>query len=357
MKKCLILSLGMIAGILGAIPDGEAGRIDRTARIDSIVAGAHEKGVLNGSILVAENGKILYRKAVGTANVDWDIPCSLDTKFHCFSISKQFTAMLGMMMVAEEKLRMDGTLADYLPFFRKDTGKRIKVRQLFCHTHGVPYVSYNRLPYRNRLDKEAFFKTYYSEDLLFEPGTGFAYGDGFDILAAVIEVVSGKAFEQLMKERIFEPLGMDDTGFWHADRNIKKMAVNYRGNLEAKAEALYEMPLNGSCAMYSTVEDLYKWQRALAENRLLPVPYRNEMLRVQADFGRPYGYGFDISELDFSGKKRKVVWHEGGNSALISWAVEDDLLVIILGNVGGENGKLGREIMAVLYGEEGFSGR
>lgn len=346
MAPILIMAAGMLFGTFG----NDVARREEAAQIDLLVTGYQNRGLLNGTVLVAEKGRIIYRRAVGTANMDWDIPCGTDTKFHCFSISKQFTAMLGMMMVAEGKLRMDGTVADYLPFFRKDTGERIKVRHLFCHTHGIPYVSYNRLPYRNKLDKEAFFKAYYSDDLLFEPGTGFAYGDGFDVLAAIIEVVSGKPFESLMSERIFEPLNMGDTGFWHAGRNIRKMAVNYRDNLDSRAESLYEMPLNGSCALYSTVDDLYKWQRALMENRLLPRKYQDEMLRVQVDFGRPYGYGFDLSEVDFCGRKRKLVWHEGGNSALLSWVTEDDLLVILLNNVGGENVRVGREIMDILYG-------
>lgn len=351
MIKTLAMILVMTAGMLPGASAGQTGRDKRIERIDSLVAGYHENGLLNGAVLVAEKGRILYRRALGTANVDWNIPCSLDTKFHCFSISKQFTAMLGLMMVAEGKLKLDGTVAEYLPYFRKDTGERIAVRQLFCHTHGIPYVSYNRLPYRNKLDKEAFFKAYYSEDLLFEPGSDFAYGDGFDVLAAIIETVSGKAFEQLMRERIFEPLDMNDTGFWHAGRNVGRLAVNYRDSLDAKAETLYEMPLNGSCALYSTVDDLYKWQRALADNRLLPRKYQDEMLRVQVDFGRSYGYGLDVSEIDVGGRKRKVVWHEGGNSALLLWATEDDKLVILLNNIGGENLRVGREILAVLYSE------
>lgn len=330
-----------------------ASRDDRAARIDTLVMACHGNGLLNGSVLVAERGRVIYRKAAGTANVEWDIPCGLDTRFAIFSISKQFTAMLGLMMVAEGKLDLEARVTDYLPYFRKDTGSRIKVRHLFSHSHGLPYASYHRLPYRNRLDKEAFFKAYYSEDLAFEPGHGFLYGDGFDLLAAIIEVVAQKPFESLMQERIFTPLQLTETGFWHASANIKRMATNYRESLRLKSEPLYEMPLNGSCALYSTVGDLFKWQRALAENRLLPREYQDQMFRVQVNFGRPYGFGFDVSELEFAGRRKRVVWHEGGASAILLWSLDDDKVVILLNNFNGENLRVGREIMNILYGGPG----
>ena len=322
----------------------------RAAEIDRFVTACYGEGLLNGTVLVAERGRVIYQKALGTANVEWEIPCALDTRFSIFSISKQFTAMLGLMMVADGRLDLDASVTDYLPYFRKETGSKIRVRHLFSHSHGIPYVSYDRLPYRNRLDKEAFFKTYYSQDLAFEPGRGFLYGDGFDILAAIIEEVSQKPFETLMRERIFEPLQLRETGFWHASANIKRMAANYRTSLELKSEPLYETPLNGSCALYSTVGDLFKWQRALAENRLLTKEYQDRMFQVQVDFGRPYGLGFDVSELEFAGQKKRVVWHEGGASAIFFWALDDDKLVILLNNFNGENYKVSREIMNILYG-------
>ena len=169
-------------------------------------------------------------------------------------------------------------------------------------------------------------------------------------MAAIIEEVSQKPFETLMRERIFEPLQLRETGFWHASANIKRMAANYRTSLELKSEPLYEMPLNGSCALYSTVGDLFKWQRALAENRLLTKEYQDRMFQVQVDFGRPYGLGFDVSELEFAGQKKRVVWHEGGASAIFFWALDDDKLVILLNNFNGENYKVSREIMNILYG-------
>jgi len=338
--------LGMF--ILTAIqPDAFAA--DKAAKIDQLIAACHDSGLINGAILVAEKGRVIYHKAIGTANVEWDIPNAPDTRFSLFSISKQFTAMLAMMMVQEGKLRLDGKILDYLPYFRKDTGERITVHQLLCHTHGIPYVSYNKLPYRNKLSKEAFFREYYGGDLEFAPGSGFAYGDGFDILAAIVEVVSGRPFEALMRERIFDPLGMKDSGFAHARKNVRKHASDYTDSLDLKGEPLYELPLNGSSALYSTVDDLFRWDRALAENRLLAKRFQDLMFSVQADFGRPYGYGFDIAELDFGQQKKKVAWHEGSGSAIIFRSLEDNNLVILLNNILGENVLVSREIMNILY--------
>ncbi len=347
-KKWNIFPILLAAAVVVATQSA-AFAADKAARIDKLITACHENGLINGAILVAEKGKVIFRKAIGTANVEWDIANGLDTRFSLFSLSKQFTAMLAMMMVEEGKLRLDGKILDYLPYFRKDTGERITIHQLLCHTHGIPYVSYNKLPYRNKLAKEAFFLEYYGVDLEFAPGSSFKYSDGFDILAAIVEVVSGRPFETLMQERIFDPLGMKDSGFVHVSRNIRKHASDYSDSLAVKGEALYELPLNGSSALYSTVDDLFRWDRALAENRLLAKRFQDMMFSVQADFGRPYGYGFDIAELDFGQQKKRVAWHEGSGSAIIFRSLADGNLVILLNNILGENVLVSREIMNILY--------
>jgi len=347
-NKRILFPILLGAFILVVVQPG-AYAADKAAKIDELIAACHDNGIVNGAILVAEKGRVIYRKAIGTANMEWDIPNAPDTRFSLFSISKQFTAMLALMMAQEGKLRLDGNILEYLPYFRKDTGGRITVHQLLCHTHGIPYVSYNKLPYRNKLSKEAFFREFYSGDLEFAPGSGFAYGDGFDILAAIVEVVSGRPFEALMQERIFDPLGMKDSGFLHARRNTWKHASDYADSLGVKGEPLYELPLNGSSALYSTVDDLFRWDRALAENTLLEKRFQDMMFSVQADFGRPYGYGFDVAEVDFGGRKKKVAWHEGSGTAIIFRSLEDGNLVILLNNILGENILVSREIMNILY--------
>lgn len=344
-NRVLVLFMGLVVS-LAAVSQGPT-EDKRIEKLDAMMRSYHEQGLINGTVLLAEKGRVLYRQAFGLANVEWNIPNQVDTKYTLFSISKQFTAMLGMMMVAEGKLNLDSRLIDYLPWFRKDTGEKIRIRHLFSHSHGIPYVSYNRLPYRNKLDKIEFMKAHYFQDLAFEPGQGFEYGDGFDILAAVIEAVSKKPFEQLMKERILEPLQMADTGFWRARENIVRHAADYADSLNHKAEALYEMPLNGSCALHSTVDDLFKWYMALRGNVLIAQSFRDQMTRVQVDFGRPYGFGFDVAD-SFAGKtERKVVWHEGGASALFLWAIDEDRLVVLLNNVHGDNLRIGGEVLAL----------
>ena len=348
MKKAnIFLACALSANIVFGFQSAAAR--DKAAEIDKFLSACHDNGLVNGAILVAEKGRVIYRKAIGTANMEWDIPNGLETRFSLFSISKQFTAMLALMMVEEGRLKLDGTVLEYLPYFRKDTGRRVTVHHLLCHTHGIPYVSYNKLPYRNKLSKEDFFREYYSGDLEFEPGKGFKYSDGFDILAAIVEVVSGKPFEALMQERIFDPLEMKDSGFYHVKRNIQRHATDYADSINVKSEALYELPLNGSSALYSTVDDLFRWDRALAENRLLSRRFQDMMFSVQADFGRPYGYGYDIAELDFGRQKKKMAWHEGSGSAIIFRSLEDGNLVILLNNILGENFLVGREIMNILY--------
>ena len=117
---------------------------DKAAKIDELMTRIVENRQFNGSVLVAENGKVIYKKGFGYANMDWKIPNKPDTKFRIASITKQFVAMQIMQLVEEEKIKLDGKLIDYLPDYRKDTGEMITIHHLLTHTSGIP--SYTGLP-------------------------------------------------------------------------------------------------------------------------------------------------------------------------------------------------------------------
>src|SRR4026209_409066 len=107
-------------------------------KIDGLMKQYYEYGQFNGSILVADKGKIIYEKGFGMANMEWAIPNQPDTKFRIGSVTKQFTATLILQLVEEGKLTLDTTLAKALPYYRQDTGARVTIHQLPAHTSGIP---------------------------------------------------------------------------------------------------------------------------------------------------------------------------------------------------------------------------
>src|ERR1700690_2914883 len=130
-----ILSL-LIASILSS---GQSQSANSAAlRIQQIMKTRSDAGDFSGTVLVAREGRILYDGAFGLANKEWDIPNDLRTKFEIGSMTKQFTALLVLQFVNEGKIRLDGHLSDYLPYYRQETGRRVTISQLLSHTSGVP---------------------------------------------------------------------------------------------------------------------------------------------------------------------------------------------------------------------------
>src|SRR6266446_8440843 len=196
---------------------GAAFAQDKAGKIDQLISLYNKYGQFNGSALVADNGKVIYQKGVGLANMEWNIPNTPGTKFRLGSITKQFTATLILQLVEQGKIKLDGKLSDYLPDYRKDTGAKVTIHNLLSHTSGVP--SYTSLPgffsnvSRNPFAVDDFIKKYASGDLEFEPGTKFVYSNsGYFLLGAIIEKVTGKPYEQVLRGKHLRSAGNEKHG-------------------------------------------------------------------------------------------------------------------------------------------------
>ncbi len=331
---------------------------DKAAQIDALLNAYHRRDEFNGTALVAEHGRIILQKGYGLANREWGIPNTPETKFRLGSITKQFTAMLVLQLAAEGRLRLDGTISDYLPYYRKDTGSRVTLHHLLTHTSGIPSYTnrewMERGLFRHPHAVKEHVEKFCSGDLEFEPGSTFKYSNsGYFILGAILEAVSGKTYEQLLKEKILDPLGMKDTGYDHQETVLLKRAAGYvktgRGYQNAPFVDMSNPYAAG--ALYSTVGDLYRWDRALYTNELLPQQWRKTYF---TPFLNHYGYGWIILDLPMGGTRRRVVQHGGRIFGFSSWIqrwVDEEHLIVLLDNTGsGKLGEISRRISEILYG-------
>jgi CubicO group peptidase (beta-lactamase class C family) len=243
----------------------------QTERISKILDEVDSKEHLSGVVLVGQGGQIIYQKAYGTANQSFGIPNNLDTKFLLGSLTKQFTAMLVMQQVETGQINLDAQLTKYLPEFRKETGDKITIRHLLTHTHGIPNA--DQTDRYKPMTKEEFIKKYCETNLEFSPGSQFKYSDivGYYLLGVVLEKVTNKDFAKLLKEKIFEPLGMNNSGYCSQETIQQNFATGYLQKENGFLNAPYwDTSQSFSAAgVYSTVGDLFKWDRALRKPELI----------------------------------------------------------------------------------------
>ncbi len=337
---------------------------DKATQIDQLLSKYNEYGQFNGSALVAEHGKVIFKKGYGQANMEWDIQNQPDTKFRLGSISKQFTAFLIVKLAEEGKLKLDSPITTYLPNYPKATGDKITVQHLLTHTSGVPnYTSapnFLKEKSRDPYTPEEFVKTFENLPLDFTPGEKFSYSNsGYFLLGYIIEKVSGKSYEQYLQETILTPLKMSNTGYDHGEVILKKRAAGYEKQGKKIINAPYlDMSIPYAAgSLYSTVEDLYLWDQALYTNQLLSEKSMESLFKpyIKA-WDNYYGYGWFINEVNNGDKgKLKIIEHGGGINGfntIISRVPADKNLVVLLNNTGGTVlGEMNDAIRAILYNQ------
>ncbi len=341
-----------IALVLFAVLPAKA---DRAADIDRIAKQYHALGQLDGSVLVADQGKVIYHRAFGLANREWQIPHTTDTAFRIASLTKQFTATLIMQLAEQGKLRLDDPIGKYVPELSPETGKRVTLHQLLNHTSGI--VDYANFPgfWANRLGEKvpkADFLAIMNRPLEFEPGSqGHYSSSNYTLLGWVIEKQTGKSYAEALDSMILRPLGMQRTAYDAPDRIIPRKASGYVRALGEyrPADPLWIPNIGAGGGVASTTGDFFKLDRALAGDTLLKPESKRQMFTpyikddVWGDLS--YGYGWLIGTRTIAGKPRLVHEHGGngnGFRTLVTRYPEEGKLVVILLNEG--NGNKGPEI-------------
>ncbi|MFD0958896.1 serine hydrolase domain-containing protein [Paenibacillus chungangensis] len=287
----------------------------------------------SGVILAARGNDVVVQRAYGSANLELDVATDYHTKFRIWSVTKSFTAMAIMQLYEQGKLSLDDPLYRYLPeLSRHDV---ITIRHVLQHESGLR--NFTTVPeFNNHLNKiklrEAeFFELLNRFPLDFKPGSLFSYNNtGYYLLGLVIERVSGQSFEHFVTKHILHPLDMMETGIDTGDKLIPGMASPYTssGDGMVPAEYIYMGNVSAAGGMFSTASDLFKWARAIQEEKLLsPRTYRDVFGNSEAK----YGMGWFLKER--SGRRR--VFHGGayrGFRSELHCYPDDELTVILLTN-------------------------
>jgi D-alanyl-D-alanine carboxypeptidase len=305
------------------------------AHLKAHMMGVAQNGSFSGAVLIAKDGRPLLREAYGKANYELDVPNTVDTKFRLGSITKQFTAMAIMILAEQGKLAVEDRIGKHLEQ-SPSTWDKVTIRHLLTHTSGVhSYTSIPQMMTRTvRLPAtlDEVIATFKDKELDFQPGEKFTYSNsGYILLGKIIERVSRSDYESFLKQNIFQPLEMNDTGY---DRNgaiLPKRAAGYSRTLILLSNAPYidmSWP-HAAGSLYSTIDDLAKWDQALNAGKLIsPDSYRAMFTPDKEN----YAYGWMVRELD----SHKEISHGGGIHGFmtsIGRYPDDKILVVVLSNV------------------------
>lgn len=335
---------------------------DKINSINELLEKYTEFGQFNGSVLVAEKGNVILKKGFGFANMEWGISNQPDTKHRLGSITKQFTSMLIMQLVEQGKIKLEDPISTYIKDYPKPNGDIITIHHLLTHTSGIPnYTSFPNF-YKNKsrdsYTPTDFIKFFADSALKFTPGEKFDYSNsGYFLLGVIIENVTSKSYEQVLKENILTPLNMDNTGFDHYAILLKNRASGYEKNGNKYFNAPYlDMSIPYAAgSLYSTVEDLYLWDQALYTTKLLKQENMDLLFKKYVSVSPPvkYGYGWMIGV--YGEDSITTVIHGGvinGFNTLILRIPSSRNLVVLLNNTGGTVlNEISIAILNILYGK------
>jgi CubicO group peptidase (beta-lactamase class C family) len=326
-------------------------------KIDDLLAAHARVNGFSGSVLLASRGTPLFAKGIGLANVEWQVPNTTKTKFRIGSITKQFTSMLVMQLREQGKVKLEDSVCVHVSPC-PEAWKPVTIHHLLTHTSGIPtYTGIAAWRATNMMPKTIDQMLAIFRDLPLEwvPGEKYAYNNsGYFLLGVVIEKISGKKYEQALQDMILTPVGLGDTGYDWSKTIVPRRASGYtgRGDSLANAPALDMQQPYAAGSMYSTVEDLLKWDQALYTDRLLPAAAKQLMWTPFKD-NYAYGWGVPAPVAAAFGGHRRLA-HSGGINGFSSMIVrlpDPNVTVIVLANNNTVNASsIARDVGAIYYG-------
>jgi len=304
----------------------------------------------SGTVLVSKNGRILLKKAYGLADYEWNIKNTIDTKFQLASVTKQFTATAILLLIERGKLSLDDKLSTFLPDYPK--ADSVTIHMLLSHTSGLA-MGFKEIALSS-MDKDAAYAEIKKIPYEFSPGTKSGYSNiGYYLLAKIIEKVSGEKYAVFLRKNIFEKAGMKNTGVSNNESIVEKKAKAY---YRTESRLIHNPYINweinvGHDGVYSTVEDLALWDKALYGTEILSAQMKKLMFTPYGD--ENWGYGFIINP--FYNHGHQLIAHDGGffgTMTSFNRFTDDKLFVTVLSNNESFSYIISYGLSAIALGKE-----
>ena len=323
-------------------------------RMEEVVQSYVSSKTFMGSVLVARGETVLFEKGYGSANLEWDVPNSPTTKFRLGSVTKQFTAASILLLEERGKLKVDDPVKMYMPD-APPAWDKMTIYNLLTHTSGIPsftgfpdYASTRALP----TTPEKLVTRFRDKPLEFQPGEKWNYSNsGYVLLGYLIEKISGESYEKFVQENIFTPLGMRDSGYDSNSTIIPHRAAGYSPgpNGPHNTDFIHMSVPFAAGGLYSTTEDLLRWEQGLFGGKLLSPA---SLQKMTTPFKDNYACGLFVNTAN--GRKR--IDHAGGIEGFntqLSYYPEDRLTVVVLANLNGSApSEIAAKLAAVAHGEK-----
>lgn len=361
-----LIRLIILFALFAAAAPVEAQSRDRAsiiARIDSIAEDAVASKRSGGlTVAVVRGTDTLVLRGYGLADLENNVPITDRTVFRIGSLTKQFTAAAVMKLVEQGKIRLDGTLKDYLPDYA-GPGGQVTIHQLLNHTSGIPsYTNLgDRFLLKSRLDLShaEVLEMFGGEALEFEPGTSSRYNNSaFFLLGMILERVSGESYADLLKRTQFEPLGLKQTSYCSDSEIVPHRASGYaleQDRLVNAAPLSMTLPFAAG-ALCSTPRDLVRWTDALANGRVVTRASFERMITPTTLAGggvRPYGYGLVNTKVG----EHTVFNHSGGINGFSAFMAHypaggktaEPVTIVVIANGPVNTGVVQEQIARVLF--------
>jgi CubicO group peptidase (beta-lactamase class C family) len=313
----------------------ETDKIDDLARVEM-----QQRKIPGLSLAIVKEGKVVKASGYGLANMELNVPATEHTIYQSGSVGKQFTATLVMMLVEEGKINLDDHVGKYLEE-APESWKEITVRHLLSHTAGISNKLYEQINMRQDYSDTELVKKIASIPLDFTPGEKWNYSNpGYVVLGILVKRATGRFYGDLLRERVFKPLGMNTARIISEEDIIPNRAAGYRlVKGEWKNQEWVSPSLNTTAdgSLYLTVLDMAKWDAALYTEKLLGKASLDEMwtpIKLKSGKTHPYGFGWMLGEI----RGQRIIEHGGawqGFTSHIARYVDKKLTVIVLTNLAG----------------------
>ncbi len=319
--------------------------VGQTKQFDELLSYFHSEKNFNGTVLIATDGQIDYLKAIGLSNRKHNKLTHTQSKFKIASVSKVFTAVLILQLYEQGKIDLNIPFGNYFPAYKGNAKNYVTIEHLMTYSSGIPDESgkLEMKTFQSPLNIDEYIDKYCSNNIVGNPGDTSIYSNTeYIILTKIIEIVNKKTYETVLKENILNPLKMKNSGLINSKKNIKGLVQSYSISESTKTvspdEPYFVENFFGAGAMYSTAEDLLKFNVGIFKNKLLNKVNTTLMIKPNSKlnnvaFGVWYADGYGTFSKPF-------IYRTGGIlGACSNWiyTLDDKKVIIVLNNTNGTN--------------------